>query len=239
MRKIKNLGLVFACISMLLLVSCFSFTGIKGNGKLVVEDRNVADFSKIKVATGVQLFLSQGDKNSVRVMCDGNVIEYLSTKVSDETLKIKFTENVRKVKSRKVYVTFVKIDELTASSGSSVESKELIKFKNISIKASSGASVDINMKSMSTDLRASSGASIDVKGNTGELTVKSSSGSDIDCDDLMSMNCNVSASSGSSCDVYAKKSIQAKASSGASIDFYGKPTDKNISKSSGGSVREK
>lgn len=239
MKNLKNFALVISCAIMLILVSCFSFTGIKGNGKVVSEVRKVAEFSKIKASRGVDVVLIQSVSQSVRVSCDENVIQYLTTKVKNGTLEITFTENVRLLKAKRVYVSFVRMNDISASSGSKVKSKATLKLKELNVSASSGAHVNLLVETLNCKLSASSGSHIFMKGSTQTLSTKVNSGSNIDGKELIAVKCDASASSGSTCSVYASENIVAKASSGGSISYYGQPKGIDINKSSGGSVTGK
>jgi len=66
--------------------------------------------------------------------------------------------------------------------------------------------------------------------------VQCSSGSDVNAEKLDSEICSVKASSGSDVKVSVSKRIEAHASSGSDIKVIGNPAERDIEKSSGGSV---
>ncbi|RKD92014.1 head GIN domain-containing protein [Mangrovibacterium diazotrophicum] len=205
------------------------------------QSRNVASFSKISVSSGIDLYLTQGTTESVRVEADADLIDKIITEVNGETLRI-YVKNTSAWnwgwnKTRKVYVTFDDLSSLDASAGSDVEAKGEVKVEKINISASSGSDVEFErLFAQSVRVEASSGADAEVAGETKNLTVDSSSGSDIDCEDLLSEVCKASASSGSDITVYVTQSLEANASSGGDISYKGNPSQKDIDESSGGDV---
>ena len=67
-------------LTLLLITTLFSscaldmFNRVNGNRNVVTEDRSTKeDFTKIKVSTGLKLYISQGSKNKIIVEADENL----------------------------------------------------------------------------------------------------------------------------------------------------------------------
>ena len=183
------------------------------------QTRETKSFHGIKVSTGIDLYLSQGDNEKITVEADDDIIDDLVTVVKDGILKIYMEKNFswRWHTTRKVYVTFRDLDLLDASSGSDVESKEPLHVKTLKIEASSGSDIELEVNADELYVKTSSGSDADLKGRTNFLKASSSSGSDLNAAELHTRVCEVSASSGSDASVYVTERINAKASSGADI----------------------
>ena len=213
------------------------FNGVVGNRNIVTIERTPqADFSGIKVSTGINLFISQGSTNAITVEADENLHDLIITEVKEGVLKIYTDKNIWKAKARKVYVTIENLTLLKASSGSNVKSESIIDTNEIYIDASSGASIDIEIVAKNVITETSSGSDVKIKGTTINHTSRASSGSSINAYKLKSTNANASASSGASINIYASKNMDAKASSGGVIDYTGNPTKISKEASSGGSI---
>ncbi len=233
---IKIIATLFASA---ILTSCNIdiFSRVSGNGNVVTIDRRISDdFSEIKVSRGINLFITQGQYNKITIEADENLHDIIITEVKNNTLKIYSKKNIWKAEAKKVYVTFKEVIGLKASSGSSIYGNETIETDDISIEASSGADIKINLESNNTEIESSSGASIKITGKSTSYDVSSSSGSDADVKKLEGKYVKAKASSGASIKVYASEEIEAKASSGGSIIFSGDPKSVNKKSSSGGSV---
>lgn len=229
----KQILLYFA--SVLMLISCRHKSG---SGILVKEERNVSAFESVHAAGPFEVILLQGDARKVTVESDDNLIRYVETDVSGQTLKIRLREafNFRNGHF-KVFVTSPRYASVHASASADIESDGLIKSPDaISVKSSSAGAVTLELDAPSIELDASSGAKIDSKGRTRKLSAEASSGATVDAGSLLSENTEASSSSGATVNVHASVSLNASASSGASVHYNGGAADIRKKESSGGSV---
>lgn len=218
MNKIKII--LIASLSILLLFSCSTLRSEKASGNIITENRTLGSFSKIECYKGVMVYLLQGDANSVKIVADDNVIEYLTTKINNNTLEIKMDKDFKKLKSLKVYVTFVDIDKLDVSLGAMVSAEKELDMDKFSIQVSTGSIVNM-------------------KGKIKNLILKADTGSILSCKEFIAENCTLNASTGSICDVYVTKNLILNVDSGSIVDYYGKPVHKDVSKSIGAFVNSK
>ncbi len=219
--------------------SCFidGMTGIRGNGNIVSEDRNInSDFDAIKVQQGINLFLTQGNSTELNVEADDNIMDLLITEVKNNELKIYFEKNVYRAKARNVYLTTSTISKIRTSSGASVKSENTLQVNTLDLDSSSGSSIKVYVSADKVISSTSSGADIDIYGKTNTFSASASSGSSIDADKLESVDAYAKASSGANIDVNVSGKLTAKASSGGDIDYEGDPINVDKDTSSGGSV---
>jgi len=70
-----------SCLIILLLSlsSCvFDFREtVYGNGNLVTEERHADSFDRLKVSSGIDVIITQGEKESIQVVADENLLEYI------------------------------------------------------------------------------------------------------------------------------------------------------------------
>ena len=237
MKTFKKLSILIVALVLGIYIPALAFNSEK------TEIRNVKDFNAIKVSTGIDLYLTMGETEEVKVVADGEIIDKLITEVNDGTLKIYVKQNIGwnnwGNKSRKVYVSVKELKKLDVSSGSDVNSQNTLNGESLEVKVSSGSDVnlDIHYKNFSVDT--SSGSDAKIIGKTKNFEAEASSGSDIKAQDLESVICKVSVSSGSDATVSVTDELYAKASSGGDIRYYGNPQIKDINESSGGDVTHK
>lgn len=236
----KTIGFTILLLSLLTLTSCTFNFGKVGNGNVVTQTREIRnDFTGIKTSAGIEVHLTQGDAIEVVVEADENLQQDIKVSVENDVLKIGTTKNIGMSESKKVYVTYITLDNISASSGSEIHSEDIIKSQQLSISASSGADINFGIFSQDLNLHASSGGTLEVRGKSTSLDAKASSGGTIKGKDLKVINCSAKASSGGEIYVNVKDRIEGKASSGGEITYFGNPTDENIKKSNSGSVRRK
>ncbi len=216
------------------------FNRATGNRNVVTEDRSAKeDFTKIKVSTGLDLYISQGSKNQITVEADENLQDIIITEIQDGMLKIYSEKNIWRAKARKIYVTIENLEAIAATSGSDVYANETLKVNNLNISATSGSDINISVDANTVETNATSGSDIEVSGVSNNHISKATSGASIDAYQLQSKNVSAKVTSGADINVYASESIVAKATSGGDIDFIGNPKMVDKKTSSGGSVSAK
>ncbi len=220
------------------LVSCqIKINQVKGNGNVITEDRTVSEpFNQVKVARGLHLILKQGTENKITVEADENLHELITTTITNGKLTVTSTQNIGRASAKNIYVTYAKLNEISASSGADVSASDTIKSETLTLDASSGADINVVVFSKELYLDCSSGADIEVSGKAKTLNANASSGSDIDTEELSVSEATVKASSGADITVNVLKRLEATASSGGHINYYGNPKEiiKHKSASGGG-----
>ncbi len=219
------------------LASCDQTTG---SGKIISETRSTGYFDGISVGGGFEVEIKIGSPVSVVVEADDNIMKYIETTVSGNTLKIR-TEDMNNYSDvhMKVFITTPAMKRIKASASAEVDVQGLLKDTDqLTFGASSGARIKAEVDAPQIKADVSSGASVILNGKTRTYTAEASSGGEIRTRDLLSENTTVSTSSGASAQVHASVTLSAHASSGASVTYHGAATV-NQSVSSGGSVTKR
>ena len=155
----------------------------------------------------VVIDFKQGGPDDMKLRQDGSRL-YIARKATSG-----WRDKVR----AKVRVTSPHLEEIEASSGSSIRA--------------TGIDSDILV------LDASSGASIKAEGKCGSLKIVANSGGSASAKKLVCQKAAANASSGGSATAYAFAEAKSHTSSGGSVDIYGDPADREANHSvSGGST---
>jgi hypothetical protein len=230
------------------LITVLALTAFAQDTKLI-NDANAStrslsgSFTAISVSSGIDLYLSQGNEESLAVSAaDQKHLDRFKTEVVNGTLKIYYDNKGVTWKSEnrklKAYVSFKTLQKLNVSSGSDAKVNGSINADDFDLDVSSGAVFkgSITAKTLTVDV--SSGASISISGKSDKLKVEVSSGADFKGYDLVTDYCDASASSGAGLHVTINKELNAKASSGGDIHYKGTALIRDIKTSSGGSVKK-
>jgi hypothetical protein len=203
------------------------------------QTRSVGSFSGVKAAEGIDVYLTKGAKESVRVEVTGTKLENIITEVSGSYLKVHMRDgDHRGHVSAKVFVTYVKIDKLSASSAGSIFSEGTIEANTLEISSSSAANVEVTINAGSVEVSASSAGEAELKGKANSLQADASSAAEQDAYDLEAKKVDAEASSAGAIKVNATEELDAHASSGGSIRYRGTPDKSITDSSSGGSVKK-
>lgn len=202
------------------------------------EERNLDAFSEVRVSQAITLYLKQGNEEKVRVVADGIDLNDVITEVSGSRLKVYLDHGNHRNVSVKAYVTYRKINGISASSASGVFSEGVIKGEELDISVSSAADVEVDVDVERLEVSVSSSGDLELEGKTNRIEIEVSSAGGVDAYDLQAKVVQVRASSAGSAKVTALEEIDARASSGASIRYKGNPDKSQTDSSSGGSVRK-
>jgi hypothetical protein len=232
---------ILVALSALLFASCnysVNSKSIRGSGHVTTEKRTVEeDFKSIEVSNAIDLVIEQADQKEITVEADDNLQNSITTKVENGVLIVECDYNsFINIESKKVTVRMPIIEDLTASSASSITSANTLRGENISLRASSAANINIKIKSDNITSKSSSGSTISMNGMALTLEAIASSGSRIDAFELLTNEVTAKSSSGSSIQVHPIVSLKATASSGSSISYNNTPHSIEKKSSSGASI---
>ncbi len=147
----KSIKLVTTFILLAALTSGASAQFLKtvyGNGDVVRKQRDIKDFTGVKVSSGIDLYLRQGDRESVAVEADENLHEYIITEVRDGVLIIRTDVTIRKAEQKRVYVSMNEIRSVSASSAGDVTGETPVRSDRIRISASSAGDINLEIKQL-------------------------------------------------------------------------------------------
>jgi hypothetical protein len=233
-------------LSLITLVTLAAFA----QEKTVVADANAqqrtisGSFTGINVSSGVDLYLTQGNEESVAVSAsDEKYMERFQTVVEGGILKIYFdnkginwaTNDKRKLRA---YVSFKTLEKLHASGGADVKLQGSLDVTDLDIKFTSGASFNGKLKAKALSVEQNSGSSINISGSADNIKVDVSSGAVFKSYDLTVDYCDAKASSGGLVRITINKELSAEANSGGGVKYKGAAVIKDINVNSGGSVKK-
>ena len=233
---------IIATVTALLFASC-NFTDMKtieGSGNVTTEKRIVqGDFKKVSVSNAIDVVIEQSDKTEIIVEADDNLQKEIKTTVENGTLVIscEFT-SFQNVTKKKVIVKMPVIDELEASSASTITSTAVLRGTKIKLDASSAATMNVNIESDEIDLDTDSAGSITIEGKALKVKSSASSAASIEAEKLLANEIEADADSGASINIHPIVSLKAKANSGGSINYESSPKTIEKSENSGGSISQ-
>ena len=96
MRNLTKLVLVILVIAAITSACGIPFQPrlVRGSGDVIVENRSVSGFDKVSVEGAGRVIITQGKKESLTVETDDNLMKYIKTEVTGDTLEIGFEDDV-------------------------------------------------------------------------------------------------------------------------------------------------
>ncbi len=216
----------------------------KGSGKILKEQREAASFEGIEVNNAIRVFLTQGDKESVEVESDDNIVPYIQTKVRDKILHITLQGNnqIRNFSPQlpmNVYVSMKDLREIKAYSASSVKAESTFTTEKLELDISSAATLKLEVKTQTLDVEISSAASVTLTGSTNKMKADLSGASHFNASDLETLKADIDMSGASSAKIKVTEELQYDVSGASRLIYSGNPQIYNAEVSSAGSVKKK
>lgn len=202
------------------------------------ENRSVGSFKGVRAGEGINVYLKKGEKEALKLEVTGVKLTEVITEMSGEYLKIHMKEGRYRDITVKVYLTYVEVNKLSASSAANIYADGPVKTRTLSLSASSAGTIDLQLEVDELEVNASSAGELDLRGKAKVVDVDASSAGEIDAYELIADEVTADVSSAGDAKVNAVKEIKAHASSGGSIRYKGNPERSNTTSSSGGSVRK-
>ena len=213
-----------------LLLAFFLFTPCLAGAQDLTLTPAVSGFSTLKVSSGVQVFLTQGETESVRIEARGFTKDDIIAAVDGGELKLSIRlqgwlgkNRADRTTSRyvKAYLTARQLTEIRVTSGAQLTGEGTFKAEKLAIHSKSGAEITLAVAATDVELSASAGANAEVSGAVQTVTASASGGATLRAGDLKARTCQAEASSGADVRVFADDELFLKASTGGSIHHSG------------------
>ena len=227
----------------LLIVSCIngqSYRTVRGDGNVVKRDRSVSYFDGVRVSTGIDVYLTQGEKESITVEADENLQEYILTEVRDNVLVIRFDNvNVREAETKRVHVTIKDVKSLKTTSAGDIICKTPIKADDLELDASSAGDISMELYAKNVVVDISSSGNIKLWGEADNLDASLSSAGDLEAYDFKVKEAKVGVSSAGDARINVTEKLVARASSAGDVTYRGNPKSIDAHSSSAGGIHSR
>jgi citrate lyase gamma subunit len=238
----KSLRSLTVAIIILAVSSCINgqfWKSVTGHGHVVSKERKTDSFTGIKVSSGIDVYLKQGDNVTVTVEADENLHEYILTEVRGGVLNVYAEYNIRDAERKRVYVTMKEINSVKTTSAGDVFGETPISTDRLELTASSAGDIKLETHAKNIDIDISSSGDISLSGETDMLKADLSSAGDLKAYDLKAREADVSVSSAGDADINVSERISARASSAGDINYKGDPKYVDAHSSSAGGIHRR
>jgi hypothetical protein len=238
----KSLRSLTVAIIILGLTSCIQgqfWKTVEGHGKVVTRERKTDSFTGLKVSSGIDVYLKQGNNEAVSVEADENLHEYILTEVRNGVLNVYSEYNIREAEKKRVYVTMKEVNSVKTTSAGDVYGESAINSDNLELSASSAGDIKLEVKAKKIDVDISSSGDITLTGETDMLRADLSSAGDLKAFDLKAREADISVSSAGDADVNVSEKLTARASSAGDVNYKGDPKYVDAHSSSAGGVHKR
>ena len=239
MKSLRIITIVIAILSISACTHGQIRKTVYGDKNVVTKERKAEKFDGIRVSTGIDVYLKQGNNEAISVEADENLHEYILTEVKDDVLHVYTKVNIRAAERKRVYVTMKEVKSIRTSSAGDVIGETPIKTDRLQLSASSAGDIKLEVSAEDIKLDISSSGDITLSGEAEMLEADLSSAGDLNAYNLKAREADISVSSAGNADINVTEKITARASSAGDINYKGDPKFVESHASSAGAIHKR
>jgi len=240
MKSLRVLMILSLCLGIVSCINGQSYRTVRGNGNVVKKERSASYFDGVRVSSGIDVYLSQGDKESIVVEADENLHEYILTEIRDNVLVVRTDNvNIREAEVKRVHVTISNVKSLRTSSAGDLVCKTPIKADNIELDASSAGDISTELYAKNVEVDISSSGNIKMWGTADILNADLSSAGDLEAFDFKVKEAKVDVSSAGDARINVSDKLVARASRAGDVTYLGNPKSVDARSSSAGGIHSR
>ena len=193
---------------------CMGMDNVHGSGKVITDKRSVSGFTGVEVSGDAKVVIEPGDTESVEVVADDNLMQYLDAEVRDSKLVLGPKNLTSLAPTERVTYRIVAktLKSLDASGSVSVEAK--------------GVQTD------SLSVSVSGSGEIEISGEAKEQKVVISGSANYEAENLNSRDASITISGSGNAVVAVSDKLDVQVSGSGNVEYIGSP---QVTKSISGS----
>ena len=203
-----KISLIFFTVIIIIIIFFkpkFTFNRIVGSGNIINEERNIMNFTTIKVIGSVDVNVNFSNDYSCSIITDDNLIPYIKTEVIKNVLNISMDKNYSTRQGLKVNLTVPNINKIFIKGSGDV---------NIS---------DINNETLLLNIDGS--GDIAGYGSSTHLIIKINGSGDVILKDLKSETTDITINGSGDAQIWVSNTILAVINGSGDIDYFGEPSN--------------
>lgn len=196
---------------------------VKGSGNVVTEERQVAGFNRVSLKGMGKVKLTRGDRDSIHIITDDNILPLIKTSVSNNRLEISNNNYNLRPTQLEYDITVRELKGISIAGSGDVIG--MSRFISDTIKAEIAGSGDISLEVETERLKSGitgSGA-IHLSGATNSHDTSITGSGEINAFDLEAQNVSVAISGSGDCRINAAESLTANISGSGDVVYRGRP----------------
>jgi hypothetical protein len=217
-------------ISFLAMVSCTSRSSRDriASGESVTDERNLSGISQVKISGVMNLYLNQGDNESLRIEGDEKAISLLEINENGDLLEIGYKEedNVKNIFedfSPDIYLTISDLRKLSFDGVVNIESENTFQVEELIIIGEGIGKIDLEIEAKMIDATFNMMGNIVLRGNVETIKLSNEGMGKIDASKLISQNMTLSSSGIGKVEVYCEDELSITVNGIGSVNYSGNP----------------
>ncbi len=202
------------------------------------KNKNVGDFTEVKVFDLIKVSLVKSDTN--KVMITGEDVEDVEIIIKNNTLKVRMKMD-RSFDGTKTFVAvhYTNLEIIDANEGAIIIGNQLIEQDTIQLRAQEGASIIVGLDVDTVNIKGVSGGIIETRGKANTQNITLNTGGIYEGRAFETKHTTIKIRAAGEAEVKASLTVDARITAGGTIDIYGNPQSVTKKQTFGGSISVK
>ena len=201
----KKISLIVSIAIVMTMSMNISLFAQKDKGNVITQERKLADFNAIELGNALNVILSQGEVQSIKVETNEGLQEFIKTEVDNGVLKITQSNKMKNPTKLIVYVTVKNINKITLTGASELKSETPIKSDKLELNSSGASEITLDLAVNELESNFSGASDITLNGTATTHNILISGASDLKAGGLVTQETTLNASVASDIEVNVKK----------------------------------
>ncbi len=211
------------------------------NKDAVSEDRSISSFSKLSIHGVFNLYLSQGDKESLRIEADEQTMDKIITRNDGEQLIIELEEGFELFDRDQIniYLTITDIDSFEFEGVGNIKTETTLRLKDLNLKGDGVGNTKLELEADRIDAEFNLVGNLTLSGKVETINLENNGLGNLDATDLKSQYMTVESNGIGSVEVYCQQEISITANGIGKVTYAGDADVKKLDRSGIGKVEKK
>ena len=213
---------------------------VNGNGNVQTQERPISTFDKIEINGVFNVFLSQGDKEQVKVETDENLQSLIVSSVTNNVLSVTMRDSasIGKMKKINIYISVVHLSSITTNGVGKLKCTSPIKVSALSLDCKGVGLTELNVEGDKLSVNSETVGELKLSGTMKETSIKHSGLGLINAFGLLNEKLNLDVDGIGAAEVYASKDLTITSNGVGGVRYKGNPAVKRIKNEGIGKVVE-
>jgi hypothetical protein len=233
LKTILGIGILFT--GMLLSSAAYSAT------QDYEKDYPVQNINGIDLTLACELYIKQGDTESLKIEADEDVLDKIKVKQKDSIVYIKTDKKEYDMDDWdvEIYLTVKTLNSIDIGGAVKLENEGTLKSSKLSIDVSGAADIELNIEVEKLLADLSGAVNADLEGKADYVVIDMSGASKVDAEDLISRAVYLDFSGFGKADVHASEVLKVEMSGMGVVRYSGNPGRINTESSGLGVIKSK
>jgi hypothetical protein len=183
--------------------------------------------------------LVEGTEGNIQLRGESNLLEYVETKVSNNSLHIKVKDGFSLKTTRGLVITvpYEQLKMVALAGSGDINNTGTLNSEAFELALAGSGDINLNISSENTETKIAGSGDIRLSGTTTNLIVKVAGSGDFDGSSLRSQNVNASVSGSGTAKVVCNGDLKARVSGSGDIFYSGNPKNRDTKVSGSGDIK--